>query len=426
MKQPTGNIQNINLDDIPNLSAKNDSSYVVDFILDDIKNGHNIFLTGGAGVGKSYVINSIKSKISGCVLVSPTGIAAANIGGATIHSTFELPTNTEAKLKPMQFEDNIERLQNCRLLIIDEISMVDSFIFGWIQKRLKQLKVNPTIMVVGDFYQLPPVNVDKSDFAFGSDIWSSYNFKNYNLTKVYRSDDKEFIDALNDLRVGQVSQDAEKVLKDLAQHDYFDTYTHLYSTNKKAFFHNKKMIDKIDAPTYKHSMYERYEGDSYGDQKVYDAAKKDIKSRFEEHLYLKEGALVMFTYNDRANRVYNGKKGYITKLTKESIYIDEIEVKPYKHEVKTYVKGEERLIGYFIQYPIKLAYAITIHKSQGMSIDELYVDLTYIFAPGQAYVALSRAKDPQKTAVLLPYNKSIEKVFYTNPAICDFYQILIN
>lgn len=149
--------------------------------------------------------------------------------------------------------------------------------------------------------------------------------------------------------------------------------------------------------------------------------KKDIKSRFEEHLYLKEGALVMFTYNDRAKQVYNGKKGYITKLTKNSIFIDGIEVEPHKHEVKKYIKGEEKLIGYFLQYPIKLAYAITIHKSQGMSIDELYVDLTYIFAPGQAYVALSRAKNPKKTAIKLPYYKSLDEVFYANGLVDDFY-----
>lgn len=271
MQNETTNTQNIDLTNIPNLNELNDSSYVTDAIYNDIKNGHNIFLTGGAGVGKSYTIHNIKSKIKNCVLVSPTGIAAANIGGATIHSIFELPTNKEANLKKMQFDGNIEMLKNCELLIIDEISMVDGFVFGWIQKRLKQLGVNPILMVVGDFYQLPPIEVEKHNFAFDSSIWSSYEFKNYNLTKVYRSADKNFIDTLNDLRVGCISTKAENVLTDLTNHDTEDSYTHLYSTNKKAFFHNKKMLDMIDKQSFKYSMIESYFGESYGDQKIYDA-----------------------------------------------------------------------------------------------------------------------------------------------------------
>ena len=424
MKQPTNYTAELNLDNIPNADAMCDSAFVVDAISIDIENKTNIFLTGGAGVGKSYVIHKIKERFTKSVLVSPTGIAAANIGGSTIHSLFELPTNKEANLKKISFDDHIDALKACEVLIIDEISMVDGFVFGWIEKRLKQLKINPVIMVVGDFYQLPPIDVKKDKFAFETNLWDGYDFKRYNLTKVYRSSDERFVKALNDLRVGNITDHSEKMVQSLSQNNRSDNYTHLYSTNKKAFFHNKKMLDLIDGKTYKFGMKQHYDGESYADEMIYNTALRDIKSRFEENLYLKKGALVMFTFNDKAKGIYNGKKGYITDISENSISIDGIEVQKYKHEIQTFdkKKAEMRTIGYFLQYPIKLAYAITIHKSQGMSIDELFVDLSYIFAPGQAYVALSRAKDPKKTVINLPYDKSLEEIFFTDTRVGRFYK----
>lgn len=404
-------------------------------VINKLKNGTNVFLTGGAGVGKSYTLNLVKESFTKPILVAPTGIAAAHIKGETIHSFFGFPVDKEAGMKKLSNAKREELLpiyKKFDLLIIDEISMVSAHLLNWIMRRFEdlgiKLGVDLPVLIVGDFYQIPPISSDKerSGYAFESLLWKNLNLDTINLTKIYRTDNAEFAQVLNELRVGEISKMAKNMLKTLSQNSDDDKYTHLYSTNKKAFWHNKKMLDMIQKRTFIYEMSEEFLGDTEGERKEFLFKQKILRSKFEKKLYLKEGALVMFTHNDRENKIYNGKKGYITKIDENSIYVDDFKVEKEVIDINSYKKidGEVQkvVIGKVTQYPIKLAYAITIHKSQGMSIDGLCVDLSYIFASGQAYVALSRAMDPKTTKVDLGY-KDMDEIFYTDDRIDRFYNL---
>jgi ATP-dependent exoDNAse (exonuclease V) alpha subunit len=397
-----------------------------------LRNGTNVFLTGGAGVGKSHNLNLIKQNFNAPIVVAPTGIAAAHIKGETIHSFFRFPIDKEAGLRALNDTKKAELQEifsKFDLLIIDEISMVGDYLLNWIGIRFTELGVDMPVLVVGDFYQLPPVDPDGDiNFSFDSHFWREKSFETVELTEVFRTKNSEFSKVLNDLRVGNITTRAKEYVKQMKKNENSDEFTHLYSTNKKAFEHNKKMLSYIKAKPYFYNLVEKFFGDGESDEKLFEFKKKQLRAKFENRLYLKEGALVMFTHNRWDEGIYNGKKGYVTKLTDDKIFVDNIEVEKEMIEIckyKTVTKDgkktiEKIVIGELHQFPIKPAYAITIHKSQGMSIEGLSVDLTNIFAPGQAYVALSRAIDPNKTAITLS-NEPLEKVFYPDKRVKKFY-----
>jgi ATP-dependent exoDNAse (exonuclease V) alpha subunit len=420
----------------PSVTSANTTTLVHE-ITSKLKNGTNVFLTGGAGVGKSFTTNLVKENFKNPILLAPTGIAAAHIKGETIHSFFGFPVDKEAglrKLSDTEIKVLTDIYKNFDLLIIDEISMVADYLLNWIGIRLGELDVEIPVMVVGDFYQLPPVGIDEDEdvnFAFESHFWREMQFEKIELTHIYRTDNVVFSKALGDLRIGNITEKASAIIKKLSLQNDSDDYTHLYSTNNQAFWHNKKMLDKIYARTYVYDLHEEFIGDSAlkTERDAFDDKIRQLKSKFEKKLFLKEGALVMYTHNKKELGIYNGKKGIVTKLEKDKIFVDgkevemeEIEVYIYKRRQKNGQKYiEKKQIGIVRQFPIKLAYAITIHKSQGMSIDGLRVDLTKIFAPGQAYVALSRAMNPEKTYIKLS-GRVLDEVFYPHPKVVDFYK----
>ena len=392
-----------------------------------LKAGTNIFLTGAAGTGKSYTVNELKDHFTP-LLLAPTGIAATHIGGETLHSFFGFPVDKEAGMKKYNREKKElmrDVLKKFDLLIIDEISMVHDYLLTWMEIRFAEVGVElPAMLFVGDFYQLPPVcRDDVALYAFESEFWHKHGFHTIELTEVKRTDNIAFAKALMDLRKGEVSKKSKKILKELASHKISDDYTHLYSTNKDAFAHNRYMLDKIKNKTFVYEMSEGFLGEE-SQRFEYDLKKGFLKSRFENKLFLKEGAIVIFTKNDKDKKFYNGKKGIVTKLERDAVYIDGVRIDQETIEINSYKKvngkTKEILIGRVTQYPMKLGYAITIHKSQGMSIDKLHVDISYIFAPGQAYVALSRARDPQNTSLNMGY-KDASELFYTDSTVDEFY-----
>lgn len=392
-----------------------------------LKAGTNVFLTGTAGTGKSYTVNEIKESFNPLAL-APTGIAATHVGGDTLHSFFSFPVEKEAGMKQYNKEKKEtmrEVFKKLDLIILDEISMVHAYLLTWMELRFKEVGVSmPTMLFVGDFYQLPPVcRDDDAEFAFEGEFWDKYDFHTIELTKVRRTDHVEFAHVLGELRKGMVSKKAKKILTELKSHDIKDDYTHLYSTNKNAFAHNSRMLSKIKEKTFVYEMHDEFLGDE-NQRYEYNLKKGHLKSRFENKLFLKVGARVIYTQNDRDNGIYNGMKGVVTKLTEDAIYIDGKPIEKRTLDINTYKKVNGKVevicIGRVQQYPIKLGYAITIHKSQGMSIDGLHVDISYIFSPGQAYVALSRARDPQSTSLSMGY-KDAGELFYTDGRVDEFY-----
>jgi len=393
-----------------------------DEIIKLLQKKRNIFLTGGAGVGKTYTIERIKKAFKKPILVAPTGIAATHIEGKTIHNFFRFPFKKEyGRGKIVQ--ERIDILRTHDLLIIDEISMVNRYLFDWIMQRIREdAQMDIPVLVVGDFYQLPPIckRGEKTEYAFDSKLWSKQAFLTVELTKIKRSSDKEFSSVLQDLRIGKVTDEVEEYLTQLSENQYDRDYTHLFGKNEEVSKHNKMKLNRLPGETFKYKMLKDDMSQTKAQKEYFQKEIKALVSKYDEILELKEGAVVLHTKNDPSRGIYNGKKGIVTKLTKKGIWVDDLEIEMDQTEI-TSTYDQHKVIGTIRQYPIKLAYAITIHKSQGMSIKGLHIDLANIFTPGQAYVALSRATDPNET-VLAPHPyKSFDELFFTDWRVDQFY-----
>ena len=392
----------------------------------------HIFLTGKAGTGKTTFLREIINKTyKNAVVAAPTGIAAINAGGVTLHSLFQLPFgaftpqntsfNEESQLAVNTPKSLISRLKinshkrklinEIELLIIDEVSMLRSDLLDAIDTVLRYVRRNKNIafggiqiLFIGDMLQLPPV-VKKQEWELLSQFYNSQYFFDANvlrddmpiyveLEKVYRQSDQQFIELLNRLRQNIISEEDRRLLNrhfdESFQPDPDEGYIYITTHNIKANKKNQYELDRLPADAYFYSAY--------------------ISGDFEEHNYphletleLKEGAQVMFIKNDPTGqqRFFNGKIGTVSYLDKETIHVrcndgEEVEVERYEWENKRYSLNkrtqeiEEKIKGTFAQYPLRLAWAITVHKSQGLTFDQAILDLSHSFSPGQVYVALSR------------------------------------
>ncbi|MEA2099133.1 MAG: DEAD/DEAH box helicase [Campylobacterota bacterium] len=408
--------------------------------IDKLKSKQNIFLTGGAGVGKTTitrdVIKGFEDEAKKVAKLASTGMAATLINGQTLHSFFDLgiASNIEDLESKGKYEvkKKVKKLiHSIDLVVIDEISMVSDSLFDMIKLRLEQSEFNGSLLVVGDFLQLPPVvrGYDEVMFAFESESWRDFEFETIELTHIYRTDDKHFIELLHNVRYGFIDESIHNQLNEYIKPlpTNLSEFTFLFGKNSSADFHNKEQLKHIDEEpftkeaqvikhlkTVKDIEIERYMGDA----------------RIEKELELKVGAPVLFTRN--AWNYFNGERGVVVNHDSSHIFVQKADGKVVKLEVvaqsktmwkeKT-IEGKKEIVEEnqfsIYQYPIKLAFAITIHKSQGMSISDLIIETNEIFAPSQFYVAISRSSNPQRLNLIAPRKQWYELAF-VNPKALEF------
>ena len=381
--------------------------------------GRSIFLTGKAGTGKTTFLKTIvehSSKRS--IVVAPTGVAAINAGGMTIHSFFQLPFSPfvpGAKIES-RFDFGKEKrkiIASLDLLIIDEISMVRSDLLDAIDSVLRKFRdrYKPfggvQLLMIGDLQQLTPVVTPEDDmmlkpyydtpYFFGSKALAQIDYVTIQLEKVYRQQDEVFLTLLNHIREGQPTAEDMTLLNAHYQPTFIpkpeEGYIRLTTHNQMANDYNESELKKLKGHPYTY--------------------RAKIEGTFPEYSYptaetltLKEGAQVMFVKNDPSgeHRYYNGRIGHVTCAEDNRLEVycpgdaDAIEVEPLEWENSRYTLNEEtheietEVLGKFSQLPLRLAWAITIHKSQGLTFERAIIDASLSFAPGQVYVALSRCK----------------------------------
>ena len=394
----------------------------------------NIFLTGKAGTGKTTLLHKIiNTCYKNTVVVAPTGIAALNAGGVTIHSMFQLPfasflptlsnppivneflrfENRFSLRKHFQMHKNKQQvIRNMELLIVDEVSMLRADVLDAMDYMLQFIRKDKRpfggvqVLFIGDLLQLPPVvkqeewevlkHYYKGMYFFQSEVITQNPLLYVELETIYRQTDKLFISILNHLRENQLTSEDIKQLEKYVQPDFpkkhLKDYITLTTHNAKADAMNQREMSKLSSPLFSYEA--------------------DIVNDFPEYLYpiekviqLKEGARVMFIKNDISGEhlFFNGKMGTVVSLSEGEITVKldggrVINVERYEWENVRYKLNEttkdieEERLGSFTQYPLRLAWAITIHKSQGLTFEKAILDLASVFASGQAYVAFSRLR----------------------------------
>ncbi len=397
----------------------------------------HVFLTGKAGTGKTTFLRKlIQLTHKKAMICAPTGIAAINAAGVTIHSLFQLPfgaffpdaagsvinqnitfnfNTPRTMVKHLNMQGNKRRMiQELELLVIDEVSMLRADMLDAIDFSLRYIRRNKNVpfggvqlLFIGDLHQLPPV-VKNDEWRVMAGFYKSIYFFDalalqnnppvyIELDKIYRQDDSVFIDLLNNLRNNQITAQDTALLQQHFIRDFKPAATENYITltthNNKADAINRDRLTQLTSKSY-----------------FFDAK---VSGEFSEHAYpndksleLKVGAQIMFIKNDMTaeKRYYNGKIGVVHHIEKGVVEIElpedktVIQISPYTWENVKYKLNEatneieENVAGSFVQYPIKLAWAITVHKSQGLTFDKAIIDIGDAFAPGQAYVALSRLR----------------------------------
>lgn len=389
----------------------------------------NVYLTGRAGTGKTtllrYILGVCKKNT---IIAAPTGVAAINAGGVTLHSLLKLPFSpykpafvrgkTLHVLGSYKLNDKqVETIQKLELLVIDEISMVRADLLDAVNDALcfyrntKEPFGGVQLLLIGDLYQLPPVTIKEewglvekyydSPYFFCSKALKTAGFKTVSLSHVFRQSDEEFLHLLNEVRNGNLSAESRKKLLELYDKRYIGNkesgYITLCATNKSAQNINMDNLARLEGEIY------RYDAILSGDF-------PENAAPCEPQLNLKVGAQVMFCANDQApmeqRKFYNGMLGVVEEIINDDLFNyvavrtdkgEKIIVTKYiwknvKYECDAEGKIVAKEIGSCTQYPLKLAWAITIHKSQGLTFDKVIVDAGRAFAHGQVYVALSRCR----------------------------------
>jgi len=381
--------------------------------------GRSIFLTGKAGTGKTTFLKAVVEQSSKrSIVVAPTGVAAINAGGMTIHSFFQLPFSPfvpGAKIES-RFDFGKEKrkiISSLDLLIIDEISMVRSDLLDAIDSVLRRFRdrYKPfggvQLLMIGDLQQLTPVVTPDDErmlapyydtpYFFGSKALAKIEYVTIQLEKVYRQQDDTFLTLLNHIREGHPTADDLALLNARYQPAFVpqpnEGYIRLTTHNQMANNYNESELKKLSGRAYTYRA--KIEGTF-----------PDYSYPTAETLVLKEGAQVMFVKNDPSgeHRYYNGRIGHV-KLAEDNrleVYCpgdaEAIEVEPLEWENARYTLNDQtreietEVLGKFSQLPLRLAWAITIHKSQGLTFERAIIDASLSFAPGQVYVALSRCK----------------------------------
>ncbi len=401
------------------------------------KSNKNILITGPGGCGKSTTIKEIikyyKRKNINIGVTSSTGISASLINGTTLHSFLQIGLGTKTytelyeKLKYKSNQKDYKKLKNLQVLIIDEISMIDDKLFTKIAAYLSLIKEikkpfgGIQLILCGDFYQLPPVN---NTYCFKSNIWSRLKIKVIELkTQMRQYDDLEFQNILNNIKENNITEEIYNKLEKLKENKLNSEIkpTILYSKNIDVDRINNneldKLIKKTNVSTYEFPI-------------KYDYTNKDIKKHLsnphglhnlEKKLILCKGLQVMVTHNvDINNKITNGTRGVIVSINYPNVIIKTLSGEIYIMPYVKHINDIDENITYEYM-PLKLAYAITIHKSQGQTLDYIQIDLgKNIFENGMAYVALSRAK----TLKSIYLSKLDMSAFKVNNEVIKFYKSL--
>lgn len=378
--------------------------------LDILKTGANVFLTGAPGAGKTYVLNQyinyLREHDIAAAVTASTGIAATHIGGVTIHSWSGIGIKKkldEWEIDAMQERQYLwKRYEKTKVLIIDEISMLDGQTLATINAVCKAFKRNEKpfggmqIVVVGDFFQLPPITRQGEEpalFAFESPAWREANFLTCYIGEQHRQDDDQLLDILSRIRAGDVEdgfyqlEDRSVFEQDMSIDDGTGPMTHLYTHNADVDQLNQQELDALEGEEYFFSMSTK------GSAKNVERLVASCLS--PEGLILKEGALVMCTKNNFEAGYANGTLGTVIGFDEDDEYpiILTRDGREIIIEPTTWAMHDgEKVMASIEQIPLRLAWAITVHKSQGMSLDAAQMDLSHVFEYGQGYVALSRVR----------------------------------
>lgn len=420
----------------------------------------NIFLTGKAGTGKTTLLRKIKEQSSKkIIIVAPTGVAAMNAKGTTINSLFQLPPGSffpgDINLQTLQSgivsiqslvselsysRDKLTLFNELELLVIDEVSMVRCDLLDVIDAILRSVRKNNSpfggvqLLLIGDLYQLPPVtkreewsflrNAYPSPYFFDALVIRRNPLLQVELTQVFRQTEPEFINILNDIRNNQISPESLALLNQRHQPDFTPTEDLnpiiITSHNVEATTINKKKLDELAGMEY------TFEGEVSGEF-------RELGLQAEQNLKLKEGAQVMFIKNDTGDdrKFYNGKIGKIKSIRNSEIWISFPQEEDLLLEKSSWQSFEyktdneeaivQQQVGEFSQYPIKLAWAVTIHKSQGLTFDHAIIDAGKSFVAGQVYVALSRVRTLNGLILQSKINteslrSNVEVINYMKPA----------
>ena len=410
----------------------------------------NLFLTGAAGTGKSWLTNRVieayREAERGVVPLGSTGVSAVNIGGLTLHSFFVLGIcNSFEELKEhdrrnkKRLVDLKRLLKATELIVIDEISMVGVETLEMIRYRLESLGYQGRLMFVGDFYQLPPVVktgarpsglFGETLYAFESGAWASFAPRVVELRRMHRTRDRTFTRILSRIRRGEQDAEVMEYLLGLCNNEAVleREPTWLYGRNREVEAMNADSLGRLEGEEY--LFFAELEREKRLHEKRLESWLGLLP--VQERLQLKVGAPVLFTVN-RWGRYVNGERGVLRAVEEEFLIVEKGEefVRVESHE---FVLGEPELdeagqlqmrpLATLRQFPLRLAYAVTIHKSQGMSLERLVCNVDTLFVPSQFYVAISRATDP--AGLKIDFNRGdlvayLKLVIRVDPRVAEWY-----
>jgi len=372
-----------------------------------VASGENVFLTGMAGTGKSTLLrNQLEDADDDVAITASTGIAALNVGGSTLHrwSGMMLGPNRgddqHAYLRELMRDKRksvragMDRIRYCRTLVLDEVSMLSGVTLEFFDLLCRTVRRDQSpfggiqIIATGDFLQLPPVRkhpAEPYDWPFLTEAWQRANFTLIHLTKVHRQEEPEFLAALGEFRQGRLDPSSAKLLSSrVVQFPHADT--------PRLFTHNTQ-VDKWNA--YRLSCIEQAETVYHARTEGRDHEVQFLRNNLltPEQLVLKPGAKVMFTVNQPDSGFVNGQTGTVIICGHDEVLVDcdgmPVRVAPYEWRFDPRDKHSAT----FTQIPLRLAWSLTIHKAQGLTLDSAYIDVRAAREPGQAYVALSRVRN---------------------------------
>lgn len=375
-----------------------------DEALDNLKDGHHVFLTGPAGSGKTTVLNKFIEWAQGegmkVAVTASTGIAATHLGGTTIHSWCGIgiaDTMSEYEIDELTQKEWLHsRLVATEILVIDEVSMLHSYRLDLVDQVLRTVRQieepfgGVQVVLSGDFFQLPPINRGGSGpdhFAFEAQSWGQLAPMICYLDTVYRQSDDPLLQVLNEMREGQLSEDSEELLKDRMEEELPDTMTptRLFTHNADVDVLNDEELSKLS------TAMEVFEMTSTGKRSAVQSLKKYCLAPVT--LKLKVGAAVMFVKNNYQEGYVNGTLGTVVDFEYGHPIVETADGRTIAVETESWAYEQNGVQQADIrQLPLRLAWAITVHKSQGMTLDAAEIDLSKSFVPGMGYVALSRIR----------------------------------